>query len=342
MPPLTPPSKILVIQLRRIGDVTVTMPVVPALRDAFPTAAIDFLVEPAAAPVLRGLPGLNDIIVFDKRNFFSHVKQVRARRYDWVLDFMNNPRTAQISFASGAPVRAGFRVPFWEWVYTHRVDRPAVPTYAVQSKFNLLRALGLNPPTQTLPKLALSDDDFAGARVWWEASRLGQFAERVGVVPTHRHAIRRWPAAKFARVMETLLEKKDRALIVFGGPGEEDYVRDLLRPFSERVFQIPAGSLRQTAAILARCDAVLTNDSGPMHLAVAAGAPTVTVYGPTWPASWNPRIPPHRWVQAEGLSCVGCNLDKCPYSHECMEWVAPERVAAEVEAVLRERKHALR
>src|SRR5262249_29832807 len=99
---------------------------------------------------------------------------------------------------------------------------------------------------------------------------------------------------------------------------------------------------RQTAAILSRCDAVVTNDSGPMHLSVAVGTPTVTIYGPTWPASWNPGAPPHRWVPAEGLSCVGCNLDHCPYSHECMEWISPERVTAEVEAALAERHHALR
>ena len=90
----------------------------------------------------------------------------------------------------------------------------------------------------------------------------------------------------------------------------------------------------QAAAILARCRAAVTNCSGLMHLSVAVGTPTVTIYGPTSPANWNPHVPPHRWVRAEGLACVECNLDECPYGHECMEWISPERVARETDAAL--------
>jgi len=326
--------KILIIQLRRIGDVIVTTPVIDALRYAHPGAQIDFLVEDAAAPVLQHNPALNDILLFDKRRFLRHVRQIRARRYDWVLDFMNNPRTAQISWLSGAPVRAGFRVPFWEWVYTHRVPRPQTPTYAVQSKFSLLRALDLEPPHAALPKVHLRPQDFEGARHWWEGAGVQEFDERVGIVATHRHQIRRWPREKFQAVMEILAKKPKRGFILFCGPGEEEYVKPLAEAFPGQAFQIARLTLRQTASLLARCDVVLANDAGPMHLAVAVGAPTVTVYGPTWPGSWNPRVPPHRYVQAEGLRCIGCNLDECPYNHECMAWVHPERVAREVEAVL--------
>lgn len=100
------------------------------------------------------------------------------------------------------------------------------------------------------------------------------------------------------------------------------------------MFQTPSTTLRQAAALLSRCDVTVANDNGLMHLSVALGLPTVTLYGPTWPESWNPRIPPHRWLQAEGLSCVGCNLDICPYKHECMEWVSAERVRRAVEETL--------
>ncbi|MGQ0644616.1 MAG: glycosyltransferase family 9 protein [Elusimicrobiota bacterium] len=334
-PVSAPPRRILVIQLRRIGDVVVTTPVIDALREAFPAARIDFLVEEAAAPVLEKYPGLDEVLRLDKTKFLRRLLDIRRRRYDWVLDFMNNPRTAQVALASGAAVRAGFRVPFWDLAYNRRTDRPASPKYAVQSKFDLLRSLGLQPPPFRAPRIALTPEDFAGAQDWWRAQKLDRFSERVGLVPRHRHEIRQWPAEKFSRLMASLLAAPDRALVLFHGPGEESSVRELAAPFRERVFVIPPSNLRQAASLLARCDVVVTNDSGAMHLAVAAGAPTVTIYGPTWPESWNPRVPPHRWVQAQGLSCVGCNLDRCPYDHECMEWVSPERVAEEVEAVLR-------
>lgn len=330
------PAKILIIQLRRIGDVIVTTPVIDALRAAFPEARIDFLVESDGAPVLRNNPGLNEAVVFDRKNFLRHLMDIRARGYDWALDFMNNPRTAQIVLASGAALRAGFRAPFWEFVYTHRVARAAVPQYNVQHKFDLLRALGLTPPAVQWPKIYLEEADFTRARAWWEEKGLGRFSQRVGLAPTHRHAVRRWPLEKFAGVAERLLSAPDRALIVFCGPGEEGYIAPLLSRFPERVYAIPRLALRESAALLSLCDALATNDSGAMHLAVSVGTPTVTVYGPTSHVNWNPG-PPHRRVLARGLACLGCNLDRCPYAHECMAWVSPDRMAAEVEALLRAR-----
>ncbi len=85
------PRRILIIQLRRIGDVIVTTPVIDALRARFPEARLEFLVEPAAAPVVAGYPGLDESLVFDKSRYWYWLRDIRARRYDWVLDFMNNP-----------------------------------------------------------------------------------------------------------------------------------------------------------------------------------------------------------------------------------------------------------
>lgn len=326
--------KILVVQLRRIGDIIVTTPVVDALRDAFPDAVIDFLSEPMGEPVLRGNPGLNEFIPLKKEKYFSLLADVRRRRYDWALDFINTPRSAQIVLASGASVRAGFDVLGWGLVYNRRIPRSPVAKYIVQQKFDLLRALGLNPATTALPKIHLTEDDFAGAAAWWSEKGLDRFRERVGLAPAHRHAIRQWPEEKAAALMKILSAETGRALVLFGGPGEEELLGRLAAPYRERVFVSPAGPWRQAAAVMARCHALVTNCSGLMHTGVAVGVPTVTVYGPTMPEVWNPRVPPHRFVQAEGLACLGCHRDVCPYGHECMEWVSPERVAREVVAVL--------
>ncbi|HRY30095.1 MAG TPA: glycosyltransferase family 9 protein [Elusimicrobiota bacterium] len=330
--------KILVIQLRRIGDVIVTLPVVSALRAQFPQARIDFLVEPAAAPVVRGFPGVDDALVFEKRHFWRWAWDIRRRGYDWVLDFMNNPRTAQIALLSGAPVRAGFEAPLWGRVYTHRLPRPSVPQYAVQSKFDLLRALGLTPSVPALPEIRVTEEDFSPVGGWWKEKSMDAYAERVAVMPAHRRPIRRWPAHKFSELIRLLNGKKDRAVILFGGPGEEGYIAGLRAPFSERVFAAPVAGLRQAAALLSRCHVAVTNCSGLMHLAVAVGTPTLTVYGPTWPESWNPRVRPHRYVQTSGLRCIGCNRDECPYAHECLEWISAERVCGETESMLKERR----
>jgi lipopolysaccharide heptosyltransferase II len=330
--------KILIVQPRRIGDVIVTTPVIDALRSRFPDARIEFLVEKGMAPVLEGYPGLDEALVFEKSRFWFWLREIRRRRYDWVLDFMNNPRTAQLTWASRAPVRAGFETPFWGLVYTHRVARPPRPLYAVQIKFNLLRRLGLTPGERVLPRIPLSAADFAPAAGWWADRGLDAYPERIAVLPMHRRPIRQWPLARFAETVQRLLAVPDRAVLLFGGPEERRDLEKMAGGFPRRVFAIPPGGLRQAAALLSRCHAAVTNDSGLMHLSVAVGLPTVTVYGPTWPESWNPRAAPHRYVQARGLTCLGCNRDQCPFGHECMDWVSVDRVVAEAEAVLAERR----
>ena len=89
---------------------------------------------------------------------------------------------------------------------------------------------------------------------------------------------------------------------------------------------IPATSLREMAALLAACRLVVTNDNGPMHLAVAVGTSTLTLYGPTDPLAWNPGGPRHQAVQASDVPCLGCNLNECPFGHECMTHISPERL----------------
>ncbi len=326
--------RILIIQLRRIGDVIVTTPVIDVLRRQFPAARIEFLVEPAAAPVLDNFPGLDERLVFEKSKFWFWVRELRRRRYDWVLDFMNNPRTAQLTWATGAPVRVGFVVPFWSLVYTHHVPRPTGDVYAVQNKFALLRSLGVAAPADTLPRLAVVTSEFEALQSWWSKEGLDKAVERVAVMPKHRHEIRQWPAHQFKETIRRLLGKSGRQIVLVGGAEERAYLEDVARDFPERVALLPAGSLHRAAAVLSRCHVAVTNDSGLMHLAVSVGTPTVTIYGPTSPGSWNPRQPPHRYVQAEGLACLVCNRDQCPYGHECMEWVSPDRVVAETEAIL--------
>lgn len=326
--------KILVIQLRRIGDVIVTTPVIDVLRQRFPDAQIDFLVEPAAAPILDNYPGLTERLVFEKTKFLHWVRELRGRRYDWVLDFMNNPRTAQMTWLSGAPVRVGFVVPFWSLVYTHKVPRPIGNVYAVQNKFALLRRLGISVPDAMLPHLSVRETELDALRDWWTTSELDKATERVAVMPKHRHPIRQWPAEKFQETIRRLLLRPGRSIILVGGSDERAYLEAIARKFSSRVSILPAGTLHRAAAVLSRCHVAVTNDSGLMHLAVSVGTPTVTVYGPTSPGSWNPGQLPHRYIQAEGLACLVCNRDRCPFGHECMEWVSPDRVVQEIEAVL--------
>lgn len=318
------PRRLLLIQLKRAGDVIVTTPIIAALKKRFPSAEIDFLVEKPFASLLENHPGLHRIRVYDKADVRGVWTRVRESKYDWIFDFQSSPRSAIVCLWSGAGVTAGYRVPFWGWTYKRSVRRPGASMSVTEGKFTLVEHLTGPLPDHPKPRIHLKREEEA-----WAASILPETAAPVGIVPTHRHAIRRWLPSGFLTLAERLRARRV-PVWWFWGPGEEAYVRAL----ADRVpgsRMIPPTSFRQMAALFARCRYVLTNDNGPMHLAAAVGTPTITIYGPTSPANWNPGGPNHRAVTAEHLGCLECNFLKCPFEHECMTWVTPERVEWEAE-----------
>lgn len=333
------PQKILIIQLRRVGDVLLTTPIPTILKKRFPEAKVDFLVEPSSADVLEGHPDVSEVLLYDRQKPLRSLKEIRSRWYDWVLDFLNNPRSAQIALFSGARVRAGFSVLGWGWVYNVRVSRVRVPQYGVLTKCAILRALGVAvPDEQILPRVWLREENKKLAREWYAEKKMGEREIVIGLIPTHRHPVRRWKGEGFAKVGDLLVQKYACRVVWFWGPGEEDVVKSARSSMKQSSEMIPLVKLKDMAAFLERCNLVVTNDNGPMHLSVAVGVPTVTVYGPTQPECWNPGGEKHRAVQAWGLSCLECNLNSCPYKHECMRWVSAEQVLKECEKILDDRR----
>ena len=315
------PKSILVIQLKRAGDLVVTVPVLSALRAALPEARIDFLVDKVFAPLLDHNPHIHEVRIFDRKALWKTWQGLRAASYDWIIDFQSSPRSILAGLFSGAPVRAGYKVTFWGRFFNRSIKRPGSGVSVTEGKMTLLRSLLTNLGPAGERRIYLTDTE----RTWATHQMGGKGA--VGLIPTHRRSSRRWPAASFAQLARLYLSKGEPVWL-FWGPGEEEYVSAIQRQAPESRM-IPRTSLREMASLLEQCRVVITNDNGPMHLAEAVGAPTVTIYGPTDPAAWNPGGPRHKVVRAAELPCLGCNLNECPFGHECMTQVTPERVLAE-------------
>jgi heptosyltransferase-3 len=314
------PQSILIIQLKRVGDVILTTPIPALLKRRFPKARIGFLVERSGMPLLEGNPSIDQVHPYDKDHVWSSLAPVRSAGYEWVIDFQGSPRSAWIGFLSGARVTAGYRVPFWGHFYRHTVKRPGGPQPVTEGKLSLVASLTDALPPLPPAQIFLSTDERSWARQWCGLSN-GMI---IGMVPTHRRASRRWSADSFVALAQRFIQKA-QAVWLFWGPGEEQDVEAIHRAVPQ-TRMIPRTSLRQMAALLERCHVVVANDNGPMHLAHAVGAPTVTVYGPTDPRAWNPGGPRHRALQAEDVPCLGCNLNVCPFNHECMTHLSVERV----------------
>jgi len=142
------PQKILLIQLRRIGDVLMTTPAVRALKKRFYEAKITFLTERPSDEIFRHSPYVDEILLhnrqFSFKDYMKFIRELRQRQFDLVIDFFGNPRSAQISFLTGAKYRIGFNFRGRAWCYTSKVDLPTNKNlYSPLHKLHLLKPLGI-------------------------------------------------------------------------------------------------------------------------------------------------------------------------------------------------------
>ena len=366
--------KILLIKLSAVGDVVNTIPVLNALRRRYPSAQIDWLVTTAIAELLRHNPAITNVIEFARddwskpwtltpfANYARLASKLRANAYDLVVDMHGQFRTAVFTLASGAPVRIGFdrpRAKVWDasprsfsaearkhawqgaregsWLaYTHHIPVPTLDLHAVDRYLSVGPLLGVEagPPDFSFPipqaaaarvESLLRDNGIAGAPL---------LAMAPGTVWETKH----WDSDKFAEVARHFLQK-GFAVMLMGSARE--------RMVCEQVAQLAPGAvdvagettLTELAALIRRSTISLTNDSGPMHMAVALDRPVVSVFGPTDPIWIGPYGRADAVLRAS-LACSPCylrQLSRCRHAHVCMQNVTGRAVIDRAETVMQRR-----
>lgn len=337
--------KILLIQLRRIGDILLCTPAIRALRGIFPEDQIDFLCEVSGRPVLETNPALSRVLTYDPRHPIQEMRTVRRQRYDAVIDLMGNPRTAHLTAVSGARYRVGYKRWGRTFMYNVPVATPHDRLYVPKNKLYLIRrwlekiGVSFGDPAGIRPDLTLTDEDNRFARDWMAKEGL-EPRQYVVMAPVHRHPIRQWRADGFRDVAIRIRKESPYKVFLAYGPGEENRVKDIRNGVEDQIGLLPPTSIRQMGSLFKNARVVLTNDSGPMHVAVSVGAPTATIYGPTLPIDWNPRPwdPDHsasdRILQANDVACLGCHLARCPHGHLCMTHLSSSTVFRTVQQYL--------
>lgn len=324
------PESILVVQLRRLGDVIVTTPALEALRLAFPRARLDFLVEPPGDQILDGNPHLNQVLRYDAARPLAMIGEVRRRRYDWVLDFLGTPRSALLTALSGARLRAGPGHVFHRWAYQLRFPPPRPDRFAALVKLDSLReTFGIPPPDPVRPLFPIPEGADRRAETAWAELGLAPGEPVLAALPFSRRPTRRWPRAHVARLLCDFHRAAGaRTLLFWGGPGEGAEARWIRDHAGDSVLLVPdTRDLKFLGALLRRAAAALACDNGPKHMAIALGVPTLTLHGATRPAHWNPPADERfQTLRREELFCIGCERNLCPFRIECLAGLAPERV----------------
>lgn len=364
-------DRILLIKPSAVGDVLHTIPVLAKLRERYPAARIDWMLTPHIAELVRHHPALSNVVLFAREQYgramrdWSHslglarmVSDLHRAGYDLVIDLHGQFRSAFFTLATGAATRIGFDRPrrrghrnarglpseafahAWtgaremSWVaYTHRIPVPTLDAHAVDRYLWLADLLDL-PPGDPEFQVPIPAEAQAGAeRI---LSRHGLLGKPLAVLaPGTLWETKHWPPDRFAAVARHLLG--EGWAVVLSGSGKDRTRCRQVADLCPGVLDLSGQTrLTELAALVSRAGVCVTNDSGPMHMAAALGAPLVSVFGPTDPLWIGPYRRPDAVVRA-AVPCSPCYLRKlrdCPHAHACMQQVTPKDVIDRIERTL--------
>lgn len=348
--------RILLVRLRLIGDVVFTTPAIRALRRRYPHAELTYLVEEHAAPVVRGNPHLDEVLVIPRTRGLHRViedwrlgRQLRARRFDLVIDFHGGPRGSWLTWQTRAPQRIGYTVAGRSWMYTRAIARPRElrARHSVENQWDLLDALGIAPPSPEHDALEMTEDRVARASVDARLAHVPPDAAMIVVHVSAGNPFRRWPAGHFVDLIAGLVNADaTRAVVLTSGPSEAgaaDAIGDAARARvgTERARQIlrcGEFDLAELHALVSRASLYIGGDSGPLHVAGTTRTPVVALFGPTLAVRsvpWRDPAIPTIAVEPGPLPCRPCNQRACvPGDFRCLTGITPGAVLAAAERAL--------
>jgi len=325
-----------------LGDVVHAMPVLSSLRRRWPGAHVCWVINRGLTGLVEGHPDLDEVIPFDRSragrgpaglsSVVGFLRGLRKRRFDLAIDLQGLFRSGLMTWATGAPVRVG-RADSREGAglfYTHRIESGA--THAVDRLLDLALAFGADVSRPSF-RLPIRDDD----RRWASETLSGIPRPLLVLNPGARWETKRWPPKHFAEVARRAILARGAGVVVVGAPEDRplaDAISSRLGEAGLSVLDLSGKtSLTGLAAVSAEADAVLSNDTGPLHVAVAAGARVVAVFTCTDPARTGP-YGPEATVVRSGVWCAGSCIRTCDRL-ECMDELSPDRVWPVVDRVLR-------
>jgi heptosyltransferase-2 len=316
------PKRILVIELWHIGDVVLSTAMLRALRERFPKARITLLAKPHAVELLRGSGLADEIVTFDfpwtafsgkylpwryrPFKFLNLFAKLRKSEFDLCIDCRMDLRSNLVAYLSGAKRRIGYDFGGGAFLLTDAVRAAPDEHHKVYDWLALLAPLGITDVEQH-PYLAISEEEKVAMRERLKGQGLlGK--PLVAIHPGARERVRRWDPANFAAIANHAVKVNGADVIVI--LDQENYGREIAASAPVQLF---SGTLREMMALLACCDVLVCNDSGPMHIAAALGTRVIAIFGPQRKEWYGPFGSGHRVVEQSDIACRPC-FDSCIFS----------------------------
>lgn len=326
------PRRVCLIKPSSLGDVVHALPVLSSLRARWPDAHLAWVVNRGLRGLLDGHPHLDEVIPFDRAKvgfgprglleFGRFLADLRRRRFDLAIDLQGLLRSGLMTAATGSPVRiglAGAREGAARF-YTHAIAMPPGEIHAVDKLMRVAESLGGDREARFQVACRAEDRQWAGQVL--AATRPPRLVLNVGA----RWLTKRWPPSSFASVARRAVHERGASLIAVGSPEDRPLVDDLIAALGSIPILDLSGqtTLPRLAAILEAADCVLSNDTGPLHLAAATGVRVVGVYTCTSPEKTGP-YGPNAEAVASRIWCAASCVKSCGRM-ECMTELGPDRV----------------
>jgi len=344
--------KILIVKTSAIGDVVHTLPALNAIRKKYPTAQIDWLVEEAAADVVIGHKSIDRVLVSKRKQwikdwqagrrlqawngFFSFVKELRATRYDLLIDFQSLLKSSVFVFLVRSVIKAGFGRGMehaeGSYVFLNKKIKPVdMDQHALERDLMLLDGVGIECDGVVFD-FPIDDSHRTAAATLLSKSGIAKGKPFVAINPMTTWDTKHWYNERFVAVAQELTAQ-GVGVIFTGGGSDASAIGKLCDQLRGQTVNLAGQtSLKTLAAVFEKAKVVITTDTGPMHVAAAVGTPVVALFGPTAPWRTGPYGDQHKILQAE-LECRPCLKKSCE-TRRCMGEISVEQVLSATNEIL--------
>lgn len=325
-------KNILIINLMYIGDLLFTTPLLHVLRRQFSESEIAMLADEKNAWVLKYNPNISELIGIDKKgyhnklpNYIKLIRSIRQRKFDLVINLHANERASAIAAFSGAKEIVGFSS-FGLGVMFTKLAKECTDVHQADAYLEVLRTIGVKDFSNNGLEIWTDQASQIKADSLWPEAFAG--IKVIGLNTGGSWPTKRWTQDGFAELADKLLEN-GYGIVFFGGPMDKGDVAAIIAKMVNRdnsLLKVFTGetSLLEMAALVKRCEALVSGDSGPMHIAVAQKVPVISIFGPSNIVRYNP-YKQQDAVLKSNQSCLGCGEHYCDH-HRCMTDITADDV----------------
>ena len=328
-----------------VGDAVMTIAALRELRRLLPDAYITLATSDWAKELFSEADYLDDLLIQDNRSVFKNSRQWRKHNFDLAVIFPNSFASALVPFLARVPFRIGYASDRRKVLLTHAVPLPEWRSskheifYYLSIVSEVGRLLGSESVVhQPDISLQISEQSRQLGRDLLHASGCNDLQPVIALCPGSINSrAKRWPAERYAKLADDLIARLHAQIVLIGSKEELDISLDVTRQMrNQPVVLTGKTNLAQTVALLSSVDLLITNDTGPAHIASSLGRPTLVIFGPTNPLTTRPYSATGEIVR-HPPDCAPCMLRDCPIDHRCMTAISAEEVFERAYVMLSEK-----